>query len=53
MKELELILSSKEELHKVIKSELKEIKKKYATPRKSEIKESLRRWLNSPSYFFC
>ena len=41
MKELELILSSKEELHRVIKNELKEIKKKYATPRKSEIREEI------------
>ena len=41
MQKLELILSSKAELHKVIKSELKEIKKKYATPRKSEIREEI------------
>ena len=41
MKKLELILSNKDELHKVIKTELKEIKKKYATPRKSEIREEI------------
>ena len=41
MKKLELILASREELHKVIKSELKEIKKKYATPRKSEIRDEI------------
>ena len=41
MKELELILSSRDELHKVIKNELKEIKKKYATPRRSEIKDEI------------
>ena len=41
MEKLELILSSKVELHKVIKTELKEIKKKYATPRKSEIRDEI------------
>ena len=41
MKKLELILGSREELHKVIKSELKDIKKKYATTRKSEIKDEI------------
>ena len=41
MKRLEEILGSKEVLHKVIKEELKEIKKNYATPRKSEIREEI------------
>ena len=41
MKKLEFILSDRNELHNVIKSELKEIKKKYATPRKSEIREEI------------
>lgn len=41
MKRLETILGDREVLHKVIKDELKEIKKKYATPRKSEIREEI------------
>ena len=41
MKRLEAILGDQEILHKVIKEELKEIKKKYATPRKSEIREEI------------
>ena len=41
MKKLEAILASKEALHKVIKDELRQIKKKYATPRKSEIREEI------------
>lgn len=41
MEKLEAILADKEKLHKVIKEELKEIKKKYATPRKSEIREEI------------
>lgn len=41
MKKLEAILESREMLHKVIIDELKEIKKKYATPRKSEIRDEI------------
>ncbi len=41
MKRLEAILGDKEVLHKVIKNELLEIKEKYATPRKSEIREEI------------
>ena len=41
MKKLEAILGDREVLHKVIKEELKEIKKKYATPRKSEIRDEI------------
>lgn len=41
MKRLEEILGDIEVLHKVIKNELKEIKKKYATTRKSEIKDEI------------
>lgn len=41
MKKLEEILADKEVLHKVIKNELKDIKKKYAIPRKSEIREEI------------
>ena len=41
MKRLEEILSSREVLHKVIKDELKDIKKKYATERKTEIREEI------------
>jgi len=41
MKKLEAILADREVLHKVIKDELKEIKKKYATDRKSEIRDEI------------
>ena len=41
MKKLEAILSDKNILDKTIKEELKEIKKKYAHPRKSEIREEI------------
>ncbi|MBQ8681803.1 MAG: DNA topoisomerase IV subunit A [Bacilli bacterium] len=41
MKRLEAILADKSVLHKVIKDELKDIKKKYATPRKSEIRDEI------------
>ena len=41
MKRLEEILADKEVLHKVIKDELKDIKKKYATDRKSEIRDEI------------
>ena len=41
MKKLEQILADKQVLDKVIKDELREIKKKYATPRKSEIREEI------------
>ena len=41
MKRLEEILGSKEVLHKVIKDELRDIKKKYATERKTEIREEI------------
>ncbi len=41
MKNLEAILGNGEVLNKVIKDELKEIKKKYATPRKTEIREEI------------
>ena len=41
MKRLEEILANREVLHKVIKDELKDIKKKYATPRKSEIRDEI------------
>ena len=41
MKKLEEILSNKNVLDKVIKEELREIKKKYATPRKSEIRDEI------------
>ena len=41
MKRLEEILGDREVLHKVIKDELREIKKQYATPRKSEIREEI------------
>lgn len=41
MKKLEAILADREVLHKVIVDELKEIKKKYATPRKSEIRDEI------------
>ena len=41
MKKLEAILADKQVLDKVIKDELKEIKKKYATPRKSEIRDEI------------
>lgn len=41
MKELEAILGDREILHKVIINELKEIKKKYAMPRKSEIRDEI------------
>ncbi|MDD2504910.1 MAG: DNA topoisomerase IV subunit A [Bacilli bacterium] len=40
--ELELILSSEERLKNVIKSELKKIKREYATPRKTEICEEIK-----------
>ena len=39
MKGLEAILADREILHKVIKTELREIKKSYATARKSEIRD--------------
>ena len=41
MKRLEEILKDKQALDKVIKDELKEIKKKYARPRKSEIRDEI------------
>ena len=41
MKELEAILADENVLCKVIKEELKEIKKKYATSRKSEIRDEI------------
>ena len=41
MKKLEAILADKQVLDKVIKDELREIKKKYATPRKSEIRDEI------------
>ncbi|MCI6265274.1 MAG: DNA topoisomerase IV subunit A [Erysipelotrichaceae bacterium] len=41
MKKLESILADGNMLHKVIKDELKEIKKKYATSRKSEIRDEI------------
>ena len=41
MKKLEAILADENVLCKVIKEELKEIKKKYATPRKSEIRDEI------------
>lgn len=41
MKKLEAILADKEMLHKVIKEELRDIKKKYAVPRKSEIRDEI------------
>ena len=41
MKELEAILSDSNVLDKVIKTELKEIKKKYARPRMTEIREEI------------
>ncbi len=41
MKKLEAILADSTILNKVIKDELREIKKKYATPRKSEIRDEI------------
>lgn len=41
IKEYELILSDENELKKVIKEELRKIKKEFATPRKTEIKEEI------------
>ena len=41
MKRLEAILADRELLHKVIKDELKAIKKEYATLRKSEIRDEI------------
>lgn len=41
MKRLEEILADREVLHRVIKDELKDIKKKYATLRKSEIRDEI------------
>ena len=41
MKRLESILGDREILHRVIKDELRDIKKKYATPRKSEIRDEI------------
>ena len=41
MKRLEAILADKEVLHKVIKEELRDVKKKYAMPRKSEIRDEI------------
>ena len=41
MKRLEEILGSRSVLHKVIKKELSDIKKNYATPRKSEIRDEI------------
>ena len=41
MKRLEEILGSRSVLHKVIKKELSDIKKDYATPRKSEIRDEI------------
>ena len=41
MKRLEEILANREVLHRVIKDELKDIKKNYATLRKSEIKDEI------------
>ncbi len=41
MKKLEAILGDANVLDKVIKEELREIKKKYATPRKSEIRDEI------------
>lgn len=41
MKKLEAILGDREMLHKVIKDELREIKKKYASDRKSEIRNEI------------
>ena len=41
MKKLEAILADSNILDKVIKDELREIKKKYATPRKSEIRDEI------------
>ena len=41
MKRLEEILGSRSVLHKVIKKELNDIKKNYATPRKSEIRDEI------------
>ena len=41
MKKLEAILGDKQVLDKVIKDELREIKKKYATPRKSAIRDEI------------
>lgn len=41
MKKLEAILADRNILDKTIKDELREIKKKYATPRKSEIRDEI------------
>ncbi|MDD6272880.1 MAG: DNA topoisomerase IV subunit A [bacterium] len=41
IKECEKILSSEDELKNVMKSELRDIKKKYAEPRKTEIKDEI------------
>ena len=41
MKRLEEILGSREVLHKVIKDELRDIKKRYATERKTEIRDEI------------
>ena len=41
IKEYELILNDKEELKKVIKEELREVKKEFGVPRKTEIKDEI------------
>ena len=41
IKEYELILSDENELKKVIKEELRKVKKEFATPRKTKIKEEI------------